>query len=74
MNFITSLLNKRVNERACSLDLIKQDPFFHNFPWNELIDFKMKAPYVPESQNVQNLLSNVKMKYLEKLSKVPFNK
>lgn len=48
--------------RTSDLKLIKKAGFFLDFNWEELINFKMKAPYTPEiktySQNLGNFSNN----------------
>ena len=50
-NLIQKLLNKKVNERLCNINIIKQMDFFKNFSFDELIDFKIKPPYIPKINN-----------------------
>ena len=50
-SFILNLLIKNVNRRICNFDNAKKHPFFKDFNWENLIDFHMKPPYIP------NLLS-----------------
>ena len=50
-NLIQKLLNKKVNERLCNINVIKQMDFFKNFSFDELIDFKIKPPYIPKINN-----------------------
>jgi hypothetical protein len=73
--FITSLLKKKPTDRLCSLNLLKESPFFTDFNFvykylikNELSEFNIKPLYLPKVHNVD--LTNVKLKYLDKLSKV----
>ena len=32
------------------IDDLKKHPFFKNFPWNDLYDKKLKAPYRPDTE------------------------
>jgi cGMP-dependent protein kinase len=51
-NLIKGLLNKKVNERLCNMNSIKQNDFFKDLNWNELIDFKITPPYIPTNKEV----------------------
>ena len=46
-SFILNLLIKNVHRRICSFDNAKKHPFFKNFPWEDLIDFHLIPPYIP---------------------------
>jgi cGMP-dependent protein kinase len=46
-DFISELLVKKVNKRTCKVRLLKERPFFDGFEWDDLLEFKMKAPFVP---------------------------
>ena len=46
-DFISELLVKKVNKRTCKVRLLKERPFFDGFEWDDLIEFKMKAPFIP---------------------------
>lgn len=49
---IKSLLKKKVAERLCSLDQAKLLEIFVDFKWNEMIDLRLAAPFIPKiSQN-----------------------
>jgi hypothetical protein len=37
--------------RVNNLRTIIKDQFFKNFIWEDLISFKMKAPYIPETKS-----------------------
>ena len=47
--FIKVLLSKKFNQRVCNLTKLKQTPLFLDFSWDDLIDFKMKPPFVHET-------------------------
>ena len=36
---------------------------FNDMNWDDLIDFKMKAPYIPESSDLSNHLKNIMNPY-----------
>jgi hypothetical protein len=42
------LLCKKVSQRNCSFRKLKVAEYFDNFKWDELSDFRMKVPFVPE--------------------------
>ena len=46
---ITTLLSKKPNQRSCNLSKLKQYNFFKKLNWDDLLDFKIKSPYIPES-------------------------
>jgi hypothetical protein len=68
VQFIESLLKKKVNERLCNLEGIKMLDFYNNFKWNELVDFSLAPPFKPEEIVTTNFFQS-KIKYLEKLQK-----
>ena len=53
--FVKSLLNKKVNQRVCSFSKLKTYGFLNNYNWDDLIDFKLKPPYIPkiDDYNIQ---------------------
>ena len=55
-NFIKCLLNKKVNERICNVSALKKKAFFEGFEFDKLNDFRLKAPYKPNKQNVDKYL------------------
>jgi len=68
---ISSLLKKRVPERCCSLEMIKALQCFDDFKFNELIDLKLKAPFIPNTCTmIEQYLSNTKIKYSSKLDTI----
>jgi hypothetical protein len=59
-NFLSILLSKRIATRKCQLNTLKVQPLFNDFDWEGLIDFKIKAPFIPKdlrewSNNLKNL-------------------
>ena len=52
-NFIKDLLTKKVNQRICNVSVLKKKPFFEGFDFDQLIDFKLKPPYLPNVKDVQ---------------------
>ena len=67
-DFIKLLLKKKVNERMCSLEKVKETPFYRDFNWDEIIEFKAKAPFIPQISQMKNF-SYYSTKYLEHLEK-----
>lgn len=67
-NLIQKLLKKKVTGRLCSLDGAKEDEFFKDFNWDELIDLKLKPPYIPSISQLKSY-NNYKIKYLDYLTK-----
>ena len=45
--------------RPNNLKILKKMNFFKNFNWDDLLDFKIKAPYIPEQKNMNpNILKS----------------
>ena len=44
---LKGLLNKNPMERISSFENIKEESFFSDFPWDDLITFQIKPPYLP---------------------------
>ena len=44
---LKGLLNKNPVERISSFETIKEESFFNDFPWDDLITFQIKPPYIP---------------------------
>jgi len=49
--FIKALLTKRLNKRICSVSKLKALPFFAEYSWDDLIDFKITPPFIPKSED-----------------------
>jgi hypothetical protein len=46
--------------RVCNANVLKTTPFYKEFNWDDLIDFRLKPPYIPKelrewSNNLANL-------------------
>ena len=57
-NLISGLLCKKVTQRINSLDKAQSQNIFKDFPWDDLIKFKVKPLYIPNKDirdNPQNL-------------------
>ena len=63
-SFIKCLLRKKVNERLCNFDKAKKHPFYKDFNWGDLIDFRLTPPYVPKTV-FNHELSTFKKKYVD---------
>ena len=57
-NFIKCLLNKKISERICNINSLKKKSFFEGFDFNQLNDFKLKAPYKPKKQSYEKYLKD----------------
>jgi hypothetical protein len=61
-NFLKMILCKKVNQRNCSFRKLKVSEYFDNFKWDEMIDFRMKPPFLPETldltKSIQNFTNN----------------
>ena len=54
--FIKCLLNKKVNERVCSVGILKKKSFFEKFEFGKLIDLRLKPPFKPIVKNFEKFL------------------
>ena len=54
---ISNLLVKKVNMRECNITNLKEKPFFKEFDFDQLIDFKLTPPYVPLTYDMTQYLS-----------------
>ena len=52
VDFIKGLLWKNVNKRMCSFHLIQDVKLFKNFDFDSLLEFKVKAPYLPSLKEI----------------------
>ena len=55
-SFIRDLLNKKVNQRICNFSILKKKPFFENFDFDKLNDFKLKPPTKPKAADFSQYL------------------
>ena len=55
--YIKELLTKKVNMRICNVAVLKKKPFFCDFDWDRLNDFKLIPPYVPPHKDLSANLS-----------------
>ena len=54
--FIKCLLNKKVNERICSVSALKKKNFFDKFDFGKLIDLRLKPPFKPAVKSFDKFL------------------
>ena len=54
---IGDLLNKKVNERVCNVNILKERPFFLDFDFDKLNDFKLTPPFIPQTSDLTQYLS-----------------
>ena len=54
---ISNLLTKKVNLRECNVINLKEKPFFKDFDFDQLIDFKLTPPYIPLTSDMTQYLS-----------------
>jgi hypothetical protein len=55
--FIKMLLYKKVTRRCCAFNALKTCELFAEFNFDDLLDFKLKAPYIPETYDWSKQLS-----------------
>lgn len=53
------LLSKNLMHRVCNFQLLRSHPFFHEFDFDQLLAFSIKAPYIPESFIETNAKNNI---------------
>ena len=63
-NFIKSLLKKKISERICSFEKVKKQEFYKDFKWDDLMEFKLNAPYIPNNNKILDF-ENYEKKYLD---------
>jgi cGMP-dependent protein kinase len=54
--FINDLLTKKVNQRICNVSVLKGKPFFSDFDFEKLKDFKLNPPYLPHTTDLSEYL------------------
>jgi cGMP-dependent protein kinase len=62
-SLITDLLTKKVNQRICNVSVLKKRPFFNEFDFDQLNDFKLSPPYTPPSVDLSQYLLNTETPY-----------
>lgn len=67
------LLNKKVTQRNCSFRKLKVADFFEGFSWDELIDFRMKAPYIPDGIDLTKQIQIFSQPYENVIQVYSFN-
>jgi len=56
-NFIKDLLNKKVNQRICNVNTLKNRSFFEGFDFEKLKDFKIEPPFLPHNNDLSEYLT-----------------
>ena len=67
-HLLKGLLCRNINKRLCDLYLIKEIPLFKGYDFQQLLEFNIKAPYIPnvDACNLNDIIKNDKeIKYLE---------
>ena len=65
---ISDLLTKKVNQRICNVTTLKNRPFFADFDFDKLNDFKLTPPFVPVYNDLTENLSNLEKPYEDLVS------
>ena len=65
-DFIKKLLKKKVSDRICSLEKVKECDFYRDYNWDEIIELKAKVPYTPQTASLKHM-SSYMLKYTEYL-------
>jgi len=66
-SFIKALLNKKVNHRVCSISKLKSLPLFADYVWDDLLDFKIKPPFIPQTEDLSKDINKYKTSFEENL-------
>ncbi len=61
--FVKNILQKKANYRICNFKKLKNDEFFNDYDWDGLVDFRLKAPYVPETSDPHAKMKNLMSPY-----------
>ena len=54
--FLSVILNKKVNKRICNVSILKGKQFFSDFDFEKLKDFKLNPPYLPKTTDLSQYL------------------
>ena len=65
-DFISLLLKKKITERMCCFEKIKNHDFYKDFNWDDLMNFKLNPPYIPKTK-LLNQCKTYTMKYIDYL-------
>ena len=65
---ISDLLTKKVNQRICNVTTLKNRPFFADFDFDKLNDFKLTPPFVPVYNDLSENLNNLEKPYEDLVS------
>ena len=75
-HFIGTMLNKKPTNRLCTLQSIQSDRLYKGFKWNELMQFKLKPPYIPKQKvlkDIKSSLNNIRTPFLPLIQKYKFD-
>ena len=53
--FISCLLEKKIEKRVCEIKKLKKKEFFEEFKWSDLIAMRMKPPCFPKGEDLDNI-------------------
>lgn len=68
-NFISTMLNKQVSKRCCSLSKLKKMELFETVNWDDLIDMRVTPPFKPDSINLNEInFGNFQISYEEEIN------
>ena len=71
---IEVLLKKKVKDRCCDCELLKKEEIFNDFDWDKLIDFKLKAPFIPNINDTNlSIYHSHKSIFDSKIKKINLN-
>ena len=65
---ISDLLTKKVNQRICNVNTLKNRPFFADFDFDKLNDFKLTPPFTPPYNDINENLNNIEKPYEDLVS------
>ena len=60
-SFFKIILSKNLMHRVCNFQLLRSHPFFHEFDFDQLLNYNVKAPYIPDSYIDTSANNNVSM-------------
>ena len=60
-SFFKIILSKNLMHRVCNFQLLRSHPFFHEFDFDQFLNYSIKAPYIPDSYIDSSANNNVSM-------------
>ena len=60
-SFFKIILSKNLMHRVCNFQLLRSHPFFHEFDFDQFLNYSIKAPYIPDSYIDTSANNNVSM-------------